>query len=177
MKSLRDYIKEKERKKYYEENVLEMAVISRKALTKKKYQVVIHGTNSGDRPYPHIHIYLDNDDRPYSKFNFEVSLCDILCHDEINLIRMKDKRKDLDIKNKEKCSWDGYRKLHDEFEDWLFDRPSRPGSYKDNLDSIIWNYNIESGKDTNNYIKDYMRSHGWKVLPKYKEYIDRNDIS
>lgn len=176
MKTLRDFIKEKERKKYYEENVLEMAVISRKSLTKNKYKVVIHGTDSGDRPNPHIHIYLDDDVRPFSKFNFEISLCDILCYDEINLIRMKDKKKDLDIRNRDKCSWDNYHKLHDEFEDWLFSKPDNIGQFKDNLDAIVWYYNRES-QQSNNYIRDYIENYGLEVLPKYKSYIEDNGVS
>ena len=175
MKSFKEYIKEKQKQKHYEEYVLEMAVISRRVLNKNKYQVVIHGTNSGDRPNPHVHIYLDDDTRPFSKFNFEISLCDILCHDEINLVRMKDKKKGLDIRNRDKCSWNNYRKLHDEFEDWLFNKPSKPGTFKDNLDAIIWYYNNES-VGTNNYIKEYIKEHGLKVLPKYKEYVENNNI-
>lgn len=152
-----------------------MAVISRRSLTKSKYQIAVHGANPGDRPVPHIHIYLDDDTHPFSKFNFEISLCDILCRDEINLIRMKDKNTGTDIKNRDKCSWDRYTKLRDYFEDRLSSVPVRPGSFKDNLDAIIWNYNMESG--SGNYIKEYIEQHGMTVLPKYKEYIDNNNIN
>lgn len=174
MKSLKEYILEKRRANYYEKYVLEMATIDRNALTKNKYKIAIHGIDASDRPNPHIHIYMSDDVRPFSKFNFEISLCDILCKDEINLIKMKDKKKDININNRDKCSWKGYHRLHDEFEDWLFSKSKYPGEFKDNLDAIVWNYNHECTGSVN-YVKEYIKEQGWKVLPKYKYYVDNND--
>lgn len=37
--------------------------------------------------------------------------------------------------------------------------------------------NKENGNTTNNAIKDYIESRSWKVLPKYKKYVEDNDIS
>ena len=67
--------------------IFEMATISRDVkLGKNRYKIAVHGTLSGDRKNPHIHIYLSTDNRLYNKFNFEISIVDILCYDEINLI-------------------------------------------------------------------------------------------
>lgn len=95
------------------EPVLEMATISKKLkVGNTTYKVAVHGPASKD---------------PYKEFNFEISLVDLLCYDELNLVTMIDKEKHLNITNRNKCSWKGYRGLHDEFEDWL-ERPSEfPG--------------------------------------------------
>lgn len=65
-----------------------MASIGYPVLNKTKYLIAFHGTYAGDREKPHIHIYLNVDRRPFSKFNFEIALDEILCYDEINLLRM-----------------------------------------------------------------------------------------
>ena len=174
MKSLFEYLKVSQWPS--EEYILEMATIAKQAnLWKSKYKIACHGTNASDRPNPHIHIYLSNDRRPYNKFNFEVSICDILCKDEINLIKMRDEKNGIKKNNRDKCSWDGYQKLKNDFEDWLFNRKVEiPGNFIDNLDACIYWYNQEcDGSD--NPIKDYIEEHGWKVLPKYKKYIEGNE--
>ena len=113
MKSLLSYIKDI----YYNkllpsENVYEMATISRnEKFGKDNYRVSIHGPASADRENPHIHIYLANDIIPYNKFNFEISLTDILCKDEINLIYQRDIKNHVMRSNRYKCSWDEYKNL------------------------------------------------------------------
>lgn len=105
MKSLLSYIKDI----YYEkllssEKVYEMTTISRnEKFGKDNYRVSIHGPASADREIPHIHIYLANDITPYNKFNFEISLTDILCKDEINLIYQRDIKNHIMRSNKSKC--------------------------------------------------------------------------
>lgn len=173
MKSLFEYLKVSQWPS--EEYILEMATIARNAsLWKSKYKIACHGTNSSDRPNPHIHIYLADDKRPFNKFNFEVSICDILCKDEINLIKMRDEKNGIKKNNRKICSWNGYQKLKNDFEDWLFNREVEiPGNFMDNLDACIYWYNQES-EGTGNPIKEYIEERGWKVLPKYKKYIDGN---
>ena len=82
------------------ETIFEMATISKtERWGNNIYRIAVHGTASGDRETPHIHIYLANDTKPYNKFNFEISIIDILCKDEINLIyqrSQKEHRKNSD---------------------------------------------------------------------------------
>lgn len=150
--------------------ILEMATISKNAkLGKEHYRIAVHGPASKDRPYPHIHIYKATDEFPFPNFNFEISLVDLLCYDELNLVTMVDKDNGISIKNKNKCSWTGYRKLRDDFEDWLEAKSDRKGDFKNNLDAIIWNYDNEAYED--NALLNYIQDRGKKVLPKYKEYF------
>ena len=98
--------------------VIEMASIGYPILNKTNHYIALHGTNAGDRERPHIHIYLANDKRPFDKFNFEIALDEILCYDEINLLTMRDKSRHVKLKNRNKCSWDGYVSLKKDFEDF-----------------------------------------------------------
>lgn len=171
--------------KYFEEKfntewdyVIEMASIGRPILNKTSYHIALHCTDAGDRQRPHIHIYLDGDKRPFSKFNFEIALDEILCYDEINLITMRDKSKHLDINNRRKCSWDRYEELRDDFEDWLFsDNVEIRVDFKDNLDAIIYFYNQESGgMKTSNPLLEYIKSKGMKIQDKFRSYFSEYDI-
>ena len=148
--------------------IVEMVTISYNLkFGEDKFKVAIHGPSYGDRENPHIHIYLDNGKMPYNKFNFEISLVDILCYDEMNLIYQRDTRNVIKRTNRNKCSWDGYFKLKEDFEDWLFSKSSKRGDFKDNLDAIIYFYNEENRNKT---LWDYIEEHGLKVLDKYKHY-------
>lgn len=125
---------------------------------KDTYRIALHGQAVGDRPYPHFHIYLANDIFPYNRFNIEISLIDLLCYDELN------------IKNRNRCSWSGYKKLHDRIEDWL-EEPCTglPGNFQNNLEALIWSYDNES--NDGNSLLEYINDHGKKVLPKYEKYF------
>ena len=148
MKAIKQYINEKFNSDW--DYVIEMASIGYPILNKTNHYIALHGKNAGDRERPHIHIYLENDKRPFNKFNFEIALDEILCYDEINLIRMKDISKKIDYTDRQKCSWDGYTKLYNDFEDWLFSSNVEiRGDYIDNLDAIIYFYNQESGGTKN----------------------------
>lgn len=151
--------------------ILEMATIAPSIKLNKKWcRIAVHGPESGDRENPHIHIYYEDDRRPYNQFNFEISLTDILTKDEINLIKMRDQDKGIMINNRSKCSWNGYQKLKDEFEDWLFsDKVDKPGEWINNLDAVIYFYNEEAYKGRNNPhpLLKYMQERGMKVLEKY----------
>ena len=72
MKHIKEYLDEPYNPDW--ENVVEMATIGYPILNKKAHSIALHGTNAGDRERPHIHIYLDGDKRPFSKFNFEIAL-------------------------------------------------------------------------------------------------------
>lgn len=151
--------------------ILEMSTISKSVrLGGKNYRIAIHGPAVGDRPYPHIHIYKANDRYPFKNFNFEISLIDLLCYDELNLVAMVDKDNGISIKNRNKCSWTNYRRLRDDFEDWLISKSDYIGDFQDNLDAIIWNYDNESYED--NALINYIHDRGKKVLTKYQKYFN-----
>ena len=76
------------------------------------------------------------------------------------------------IKNRVKCSWEGYKTIKDNFEDWLFSKCKYPGDFIDNLDAIIWMYNNESDSIDENPIKSYIEARGLKILDKFKKYFD-----
>lgn len=139
--------------------IIEMATIDKTVkVYKDTYRIALHGPAVGDRPYPHFHIYLANDIFPYNRFNIEISLIDLLCYDELN------------IKNRNRCSWSGYKKLHDKIEDWL-EEPCTglPGNFQNNLEALIWSYDNES--NDGNSLLEYINDHGKKVLPKYEKYF------
>ena len=156
-----------------DEYLIEMATIGNgvKLDNKMLYKIAIHVASSKDRNYPHIHIY-DFKDLSLKKFNFEISLVDILCYDEINLIAQIDKYNNIKHMHRKSCTWEGYRKLYNGFEDWLFsNKVEKRGEYIDNLDAIIWAC-IEEGKSiADNFILYYIKEHGMKVLNKYKKYF------
>ena len=157
--------------------VVEMATIGNPVLDKKERLIMIHGTNSGDRQRPHVHICLNDDVRPFKKFNFEIALDEILCYDELNLIRMTDKKNNINKKKRSLCSWNGYHKLKDEFEDWLYQKSNKRGDFIDNLDALICFYNLESiGMKNSNPLLDYIKDHGMKILEKHKKYFSEEDI-
>lgn len=156
--------------------ITEMATISKNVKLGNGYKrIAIHGPMSGDREVPHVHIYLADDRQPYNKFNFEISLVDILVYDEINLLKMRDESKGILKNNRTKCSWDGYLKLKRDFEDWLFNTvPNKPGEWHNNLDCIIYFYNEES-YDRYNHILTYIENRGFKVLKKYDYLFSEED--
>lgn len=162
-----------------EKKIYEMATIGAPILNKEHHLIAIHGTNASDRERPHIHIYLNNDKMPFNKFNFEIALDEILCYDEINLIKMRDQKNHKLINNRNKCSWNGYNKLKNDFEDWLFGECKKRGDFIDNLDAIIYTYNEESTNmgDNINPLLEYIKEHGMKILNKFKKYFSEEDIS
>lgn len=176
MKKLSEYIIDEEYDPKWD-YVVEMATIGHPILDKQERLIMVHGTNSGDRKRPHVHICLNDDIRPFNKFNFEIALDEIVCYDEINLIRMSDKNKNIDKKNRIQCSWQGYNKLKNDFEDWLFQKSNKRGNFIDNMDALIYFYNEESTTSHHqNPLLQYIQDHGQKVLDKYKKYFSKEDI-
>lgn len=157
--------------------VQEMAFACKKVKWGKHfYRVSIHGADTKDRPYPHIHVYDADDPKPGMSFNFEISLIDILCKDEVNLIKQEDYRRSKKIvkKNRNNCSWKGYQDIKDGFEEWLFDKCDRPGEFKDNLDFLIWSYNDET-LSIKNALQSYLKEHDLNVLNKFEWYLKNNE--
>lgn len=157
--SIKKYLQEKLNILEQSIPIIEMATIDKTVkVYKDTYRIALHGPAVGDRPYPYFHIYLANDIFPYNRFNIEISLIDLLCYDELN------------IKNRNRCSWSGYKKLHDRIEDWL-EEPCTglPGNFQNNLEALIWSYDNES--NDGNSLLEYINDHGKKVLPKYEKYF------
>ena len=174
MKHIKEYLNEPYNPDW--ENVVEMATIGYPILNKKAHFIALHGTNAGDRERPHIHIYLNGDKRPFSKFNFEIALDELLCYNEINLIYMNDSSNNIKRTNRKNCSWNGYTKLKNDFEDWLYDRSELPGNFIDNLDAIIFFYNNESGgRRDKNPLLEYIKEHGMKISDRLHKYFTEQD--
>ena len=151
------------------EQIFEMATITKDIKWgNDHFRVAVHGTAAGDRDVPHVHIYLSSDKKPYNRFNFEISLVDILCYDEVNLIFQRDEKTGKRITNRDKCSWEGFKKIRDGFEDWLEEKPTTPGEFKTNLEAIVYWWNEESDSSSENPLKDWLDKRGLKVLDKYK---------
>lgn len=178
MKELIEYIKYRLTPNPFscDKQIIEMASISQPVLNRTKYNIVLHGADSGDRETPNIHIYLYGDVRPFSKFNFEISLTDIVCYDELNLVKQDDGNRHIRRNNRSKCSWDGYTKLKHDFEDWLFFvKPLNP-NFKNHLHAIIWTYNNESTSKGTNALKTYCKEKGLKILDKYMDLVEDSYI-
>ena len=173
--SFNEYIEEQFNPEW--DYVVEMATIGHPVLDKKERLIMVHGTNAGDRQRPHVHICLNDDVRPFNKFNFEIALDEILCYNELNLIRMSDKNNGIDKKKRSLCSRNGYNKLKNEFEDWLYQKSNKRGEFIDNFDALIYFYNEEStNTHQQNPLLKYIQDHGMKVLNKYKKYFSEEDI-
>lgn len=139
-------------------------------LGKNSYRVALHGVAAGDRLYPHIHIYLKNDHYPWKKFNFEISLIDIICHNEINLVCQIDRARGINRKNRNQCSWTGYVDFKYDFEGWLYSECNKPGNFIDNLDFLIYTYNEENNEKDS--LQNYIKDHGLTILPEFKKYFE-----
>ena len=92
-------------------HLFEMVTIGAQKWGKDIYSIQIHGASTADRCVPHIHIYKYNDNTK-KQFNFEISLIDLVSKDKITLIRQLDREKNIDHKNKDKCSWRGYSDIY-----------------------------------------------------------------
>lgn len=161
-----------------EEVLTEMATFGVEKWGRKTYKIAVHGASSKDRPIPHIHIYLNNDINPYTKFNFEISLIDILCKDEINLIFQTDKKKNIDNRNRKQCTWTGYSEIKEGLYKFLFNpcEDKRFGDFNDNLERGIYEWNRETDyvktiNEKKNLLSEYFKKKGLIPLPKYEKYL------
>lgn len=157
-------------------HLFEMATVAKPNWEKVQYKVAIHGPASSDRPSPHIHIYLLNGDDNHKKFNFEITLIDLLCDDELNLSKQLDKRgnKEINTSDKQKCSWNGYNDIKQGLKDFLSGDDKKEflvktyKNYNNGLEALVSAYNNECNIE--NGFGKFFETQGLtdKVLPKYK---------
>jgi hypothetical protein len=171
---LKDYIKESVK----EHLLLEMATFGTERWGNNTYRIAVHGASTKDRPIPHIHIYLNQDVQPYKQFNFEISLVDILCKDEINLIFQMDRKNNIKNTNRVDCTWTGYADIYYGIKTFL-SSPSKSkkyGMFIDNLDRAIYEWNRETDfiktENGGNPLKEYLDEKGLTVLPQYMKYFE-----
>ena len=161
-----------------EQLLLEMATFGNIKANNNSYRIAIHGPATNDRPMPHIHIYLSQDKFPYPLFNFEISLVDLVCKDEIVLVAQIDRAKNIRRTNKDDCSWIGYRELYNSFKDFLSQPPMKKiykGRALNNLQVAImeWdNENNDNVDDNESLMKKFIESKGYTILPKYLPYFE-----
>ena len=119
-------------------NVVNIATIGVEKWGDKTYRIAVHGDS-----IPHIHVYLNNESIPYYDFDFEISLIDILCKDEINLIFQVDKLRNIYNRTPSDCSWKGYEDIKDGIRNFLF-RTSNNKNFADNLELAIYEWSKET---------------------------------
>ena len=158
--------------------LIEMATCGVENWGKYTYKIAVHGASTNDRPTPHIHIYLNTDQNPYNRFNFEISFIDLICNDRITPIYQLDKQNHLKHTNRRECSWVGYNEIADGLKEFLA-RPcpqSKFGTFSTNLERVIYEWNRETDfvKTNNggNPLKEYLDSHGLTPHPKYKDLFE-----
>lgn len=175
---LRTIVKEATTEVLKEHVLNEMATFGTERWGNSTYRIAVHGASTKDRPTPHIHIYLNNDVQPYNMFNFEISLVDILCSNEIHLIYQLDRRNNIKRVGRENCSWEGYKEIYNGFRKFLSSASvsKRYGSFDDNLDRAIYEWNRETDfqktENGGNPLKDYLDEKGLTVLPNYLKYFE-----
>ena len=158
--------------------LMEMATFGVERWGHTLYKIAVHGASTNDRPTPHLHIYLNNDINPYTQFNFEISLVDILCKNEINLIFQHDRARNVDNRNRLECSWTGYGEIKQGITDFLFSPciSTRFGNFSDNLERGIFEWNRETDyvktvNDGINVLRLYFNEHNITPLPQYEKYL------
>ena len=160
------------------EPLMEMATFGVERWGHTLYKIAVHGASTNDRPTPHIHIYLNNDVNPYTRFNFEISLIDILCKNEINLIFQRDRERNIDNRDRNQCSWTGYDDIRKGITEFLFSpcATNRFGDFSDNLERGIFEWNRETDyvKTINegvNVLRQYFEEKKLTPLPQYAKYL------
>ena len=151
---------------------LEMATFGKPRWGEIDYKVAIHSPIIKEREIPHIHIYQLND--PYhNMFDFEISLIDILCKDEINLIYQLDRSKNIMRTHGDECSWKGYSNIYKGLVEFLSTNQNiKQYNYCENgLKASIEAYNAESNS-RDNALKEYLVENDLTILPKYEKYLE-----
>ena len=111
---------------------------------------------------------------PYSEFDFEISLIDLICEDEIRLTYQLDKQKKLERTIKDECSWQGYEYILNGVRSFLSqpNNNSRYNDFADNLERVIfeWNKGTDFIKTSNggNPLKEYLQSNNLTPHSKYE---------
>ena len=160
--------------KNHKQPLMEMATCGVEKWGKRIYKIAVHGASSKDRPTPHIHIYLNTDNNPYSQFNFEISFVDFICNDTIVPIYQLDRENNLKCTNRRNCSWNGYKEIEEGLRALLSQScsASKFGNFSSNLERVIYEWNRETDfvKTNNggNPLKEYLDSHNLVPHPKYQ---------
>ena len=154
---------------------LSSATIGKPRWGEVDYRIAVHDPVSQVEDSPCIHIYLLSDIN-HDKFDFVVSLVDILCKDEVNLIRQTDVAKNVIRTNEYECSWEGYESLYEGLKTFLSDKSTiRPyASCENGLHASIAAYNAESNS-RGNALKDFLDKQGLIVLPRYAKYLNEEE--
>ena len=161
-----------------EQLLLKMATFGNIKANNNLYRIAIHGPATNDRPMPHIHIYLAQDKFPYPLFNFEISLVDLVCKDEIVLVAQIDRKNNVYRTHRNECSWEGYKDLYKSFKDFLSKPPMKKiykGRALNNLQVAImeWdNENNDNMEDEESLMKKFIESKGYTILPNYLPYFE-----
>ena len=161
-----------------EQPLLEMATIGIIEANSNSYRIAIHGPATNDSPMPHIHIYLSQDKFPYSLFDFEISVVDLVCRDEIVLVAQIDLANNIRRTHQNDCSWSGYNDLYKSINDFLSNPPMKKvykGRALNNLQVAImeWdNENNENMEDNESLMKRIIEDMGYTILPNYLPYFE-----
>ena len=160
----------------------EMATFGVQKWGNETYKIAVHGSSTKDRPTPHIHIYLNNDVNPYSKFNIEVSLVDLLCSDAIVPIYQHDAAHNVLNTNRRDCSWTNYNDILKGLIEFFKTGPisTKFGSFENNIERAIYEWNRETDfqktEKGGNPLKEYFESKGLVPLSKYAKYLKDKEI-
>lgn len=161
----------------------EMATFGVKKWGNKTYKIAVHGASTKDRPTPHLHIYLNDDVNPYTQFNIEVSLVDLLCNDRITPIYQHDADNNILRTNRKSCTWEGYRDIFNGLKAFFEEGPikTKHGTFDNNLDRAIYEWNRETDliktENGGNPLKEYFDKRGIVPLPKYQKYLSDLQIA
>lgn len=155
--------------------MLELSTIGIEKWGKHIYRIAVLGGT--ENPNPHIHIFRGDEDQPFTMFDFEISIVDILCKDEINLISQVDRVNNVMINNPTDCNWDGYAEIYHGFRRFLSrSSNSRYGHFMDNLDRAIYDWNRETDflktENGGNPLKEYLDANNLEVLTQYLKYFE-----
>ena len=163
-------------------HLFEITTIGVQKWRKDTYSIQIHGASTADKPVPHIHIYKYNDNTK-KQFNFEISIIDLVSKDQITLLRQLDREKNINLKNRDKCSWRGYNDIYNGLRSYLFGEvQSIPykGICVDNIDAAIYAWNQETDmlktNDGGNPMKEWLDAQGIQILPEYQKYFEPKRI-
>ena len=131
-------------------------------------RLYVHIRYAGDLPFPHLHILYDNPRR----FDFVVSLTDIVSTGRIQLYQQIDADRHLRIKNPKKTSWRQYESVREALAKFLFEPAPKPiRGYKSGLECALGVYNWEAYQTSDNPFLDYCQAHGIAILPQYAEVV------
>lgn len=161
--------------------LIEMATCGVEKWGNRTFKIAVHGASSADRPTPHVHVYLNNDQNPYRQFNFEVSLVDLFCTDQITPIYQLDEERNIKRTHRDECTWTYYKEIKKGLRTFFNSRctNNKFGNFSDNLERVVYEWNRETDfvktEQGGNPLKDYFQEHNLVILPKYQKYLKEKD--